>query len=100
MPNTNLSQKLPSLASIVDRQPLIVTPTLPVVEVITLMSQAKGHTCLLPLDPIASHRSVEIAAARHSAVLVLDDRRLVGILTERDLVKLTATEMFQFPGLA
>ncbi len=92
MPNTNLSQKLPSLASIVDRQPLIVTPTLPVVEVITLMSQAKGHTCLLPLDPIASDRSVEIAAARHSAVLVLADNRLVGILTERDLFKLTASQ--------
>ena len=97
MPNTNLSQKLPSLASIVDRQPLIVTPTLPVVEVITLMSQAKGHTCWLPNADRASGEArspaLEIsAAARHSAVLVQSNNLLVGIFTERDLVKLTASQ--------
>jgi PAS domain S-box-containing protein len=97
MPNDNLSQNLPSLASIVDRQPLIVAPDLPLVEVISLMSQAKGHTCWLPDSARASSEArspaLEIsAAARHSAVLVLADNLLVGIFTERDLVKLTASQ--------
>jgi PAS domain S-box-containing protein len=38
----NLSQKLPSLGSIVDRQPLTVAPELPLVDVISFMSQAQG----------------------------------------------------------
>jgi PAS domain S-box-containing protein len=97
MPTANLSQKLPSLVSIIDRQPLVVAPSLPLVEVISLMSQAKGYTCLLPnSDPLGSTAraaALEIStAARHSAVLVLADARLVGIFTERDLVKLTASQ--------
>jgi PAS domain S-box-containing protein len=102
MPTANLSHKLPSLGSIIDRQPLIVPPALPVAEVISLMSQAKGRRCLLS-DPdpwtenlpqsIASNEALEIsAAARHSSVLVITDNRLVGIFTERDLVKLTASQ--------
>jgi PAS domain S-box-containing protein len=102
MPTANLSHKLPSLRSIIDRQPLIVSPVLPVAEVISLMSQAKGRRCLLS-DPdpltetlpqsIASNKALEIsAAARHSSVLVITDNRLVGIFTERDLVKLTASQ--------
>jgi PAS domain S-box-containing protein len=92
--NANLSQKLPSLGSIVDRQPLIVAPESPLTEIITLMSQAKGYTCLLPnSSSIPSHHPLEIlAAARYSSVLAIEDRRLVGIFTERDLVKLTASQ--------
>jgi PAS domain S-box-containing protein len=90
----NLSQKLPRLGSIVDRQPLTVAPELPLVDVISLMSQAKGHTCLLSsLSSTPSNNALEIsAAARHSSVLVLVNNRLVGIFTERDLVKLTASQ--------
>jgi PAS domain S-box-containing protein len=94
MPIANLSQKLPSLGSIVDRQPLIVAPDLSLAEVIYLMSQAKGHTCLLSDSSTTPNRNaLEIsAAARHSSVLVIGDNRLVGIFTERDLVKLTASQ--------
>jgi PAS domain S-box-containing protein len=102
MPTTNPIHKLPSLGSIIDRQPLIVSPSLPIVEVISLMSQAKGHRCLLSgSDPliealpqsIASNKALEIsAAARHSSVLIITNDRLVGIFTERDLVKLTANQ--------
>ncbi len=54
-----------------------------------MMSQSQGQYCLLP----NSHQSsVTPGAASHSAVLVLENNRLVGILTERDLVKLTATQ--------
>jgi PAS domain S-box-containing protein len=104
MPIANLSRKLPSLGSIIDRQPLIVPPALPVAEVISLMSQAKGRRCLLS-DPdplaenlpqsIASNKALKIsAAARHSSVLVITNNRLVGIFTERDLVKLTASQAY------
>jgi PAS domain S-box-containing protein len=103
MPIANLSQKLPSLGSIVvsgaslleHRQPLIVAPELPLIEVISLMSQAKGHICLLAnSDSPPSNHAIEIsAAARHSSVLVVVNHRLVGIFTERDLVKLTASQI-------
>jgi PAS domain S-box-containing protein len=99
----NLSQKLPSLGSltepllwkIVDRQPLIVAPELPLVEVISLMSQVKEHTYLLSgSNSTPSNNALEISAsARHSSVLVIVDNRLVGIFTERDLVKLTASQI-------
>jgi PAS domain S-box-containing protein len=94
MPIANLSQKLPSLGSIVDRQPLIVAPELSLAAVISLMSQAKGHTCLLPSSTsVPSNNALEISAsARHSSVIVIADDRLVGIFTERDLVKLTASQ--------
>jgi PAS domain S-box-containing protein len=94
MPISNLSQKLPSLASIIDRRPLIVTPDLQLAEVISLMSQAKGRTCLLPDSNSArSLPALEISvAARHSSVLIVADNQLVGIFTERDLVKLTANQ--------
>jgi PAS domain S-box-containing protein len=99
---TNLTQNLPSLASIIDRQPLIVHPEMPLVEVISLMSQAKGRNCLLPtgdqcssnlLDSAASKTEVSINTS-YGAVLVVapDEQRLVGIFTERDLVKITADQ--------
>jgi PAS domain S-box-containing protein len=92
--DANLSQRLPSLASIFERQPSIVAPELPLVDVISLMSQAKGHACLLSNSSlISTNNSLEIsAAARHSSVLVIANNLLVGIFTERDLVKLTASQ--------
>jgi PAS domain S-box-containing protein len=96
----NLLQNLPSLASIVDRQPLTVDPDLLLIEVISLMSRAKGRNCVLPdaeLVPVsaipAAQSPRESISPQQSAVLVLaDDRRLVGIFTERDLVRLTALQ--------
>ncbi len=91
MSTANLLQNLPSLASIVDRQPLTVDPETPLVEVISLMSQAKGRKCLLPNADCSPDLAISIAAP-HSSVLVLTEHRLVGIFTERDLVKITASE--------
>jgi PAS domain S-box-containing protein len=95
----NLLHNLPSLASIVDRQPLTVDPDTLLVEVISLMSQAKGRNCLLPVTDLAPTSAIpleqslrENIAPHHSAVLVLANDRLVGIFTERDLVKLTASQ--------
>ncbi len=99
MSNTaSLLQNLPSLASIVDCQPLTVNPDMLLIEVISLMSRAKGRNCLLPAElapgsaiPEAQSLSGQITS-HQSAVLVLANDRLVGIFTERDLVKLTASQ--------
>jgi PAS domain S-box-containing protein len=87
----NLLQNLPSLASIVDRQPLTVDPQMLLVEVISLMSQANGRKCLLPNSESSPELDISLAT-HHSSVLVVVDERLVGIFTERDLVKITASQ--------
>jgi PAS domain S-box-containing protein len=107
MPTTNLTQNLPSLASIIDRQPLIVNPDMPLVEVISLMSQAKGKNCLLPTDNQwpsnlmnsgTSGTEVSINTSYGAVLVVAPDeqrheyQRLVGIFTERDLVRITANQ--------
>ncbi len=96
MSSTNLLQNLPSLASIIDRQPLIVDPEMPLVEVITLMSQAKGRKCLLPNAVNSENISVKspeiLINTPYSSVLVLAAEKLVGVFTERDLVRLTASQ--------
>jgi PAS domain S-box-containing protein len=108
MTTTNLLQTLPNLAAIIDRQPLIVEPDMLLVEVIALMSQAKGRKySLANLDYATSNQDVtinETSAAQilinspHGSAIVLQtaDRaqghELVGIFTERDLVKLTANQ--------
>jgi PAS domain S-box-containing protein len=69
--------------------PLIVGPHTPVTEVITLMSQVGGSQCNLlghsraEISPLFPHRGV-------SSVLVMGDEKLLGIITEKDLVKLAA----------
>jgi PAS domain S-box-containing protein len=95
----NLLQNLPSLASIVDRQPLTVDPDMLLIEVISLMSRAKGRNCLLPDTDLVPASVIPFAqslreniASHQSAVLVLANERLIGIFTERDLVRLTASQ--------
>jgi PAS domain S-box-containing protein len=102
MVTSNLIQNLPSLALIIDRQPLTVAPDMLLVEVIALMNQAKSQRCLLPnsnplvrvandLDDRLSEIEISINTP-HNSVLVLVAERLVGIFTEHDLVKLTASQ--------
>ncbi len=64
-----------------------------------MMSQNRGNQCLLPdldqsaeteLSSIQAH--IQRVAQSHSAVLVLEQERLVGIFTEQDLVRLTALQ--------
>jgi PAS domain S-box-containing protein len=96
MSSNNLLQNLPSLASIIDRQPLIVDPDMPLLEVIALMSQAKGRKCLL--SNAVNHENISVKSpeilvnAPYSSVLVLAAEKLLGIFTDRDLVKLIARQ--------
>ncbi len=77
----NFLQNLPSLASIVEPDPLTVYPDMPLVEAIAMMSQRPNG--IAPL---------------HRVLLVVANELLVGIVTERDLVELTTTQA-DFQGL-
>ena len=76
------------IAAAIDRQPLWVTPETSLIEVIKLTSQ-NFRIC-----PLESQSSVADLASlmppRKSCVLVKAGEQLVGILTERDVVKWTA----------
>jgi CBS domain-containing protein len=71
----NFLQHLPSLASIVMGDALTVYPEMPLVEAIAMMSQRSNNI-----------------AAPHSAILVVANELLVGIVTDRDLVKIATTQ--------
>jgi PAS domain S-box-containing protein len=81
---TDLLQNLPSLAAIVDRQPLTIESDTSLVEAIALMSREQGQDC-----PWPHIQSGQITTYTGSA-LVLAAGELVGLFTERDLVQLTA----------
>jgi CBS domain-containing protein len=78
----------PNLGDAIDRHPLIVPPSTPLTEVITLISQTHYQTCSLtdewsPPEP-------DMKAGHNSCVLIMSGSTLLGILTERDVVRLTA----------
>ncbi len=73
-----------ALEQIIERQPLTVTPDTPLAEVVNLM-QHRGNSCRVD-------SSEDTAASNSSCVLIVENNRLLGIFTERDLVKLIATE--------
>ncbi|MBK1987735.1 PAS domain-containing protein [Sphaerospermopsis aphanizomenoides BCCUSP55] len=74
----------------ISRHPLIIAPTACVVEAITLMS-ASGRSCSFSCE-VDSQPELIIAHAQSSCVLVVQNNRLVGIVTERDLVRISARE--------
>lgn len=78
---------VPDLEEAIERHPLTVPPTTPLVEAIAMISQAHSHLCVLAddLSCLAPAREV-----RASCVLVMQEQKLLGILTERDVVRLTA----------
>ena len=76
----------PNLEEAIERQPLTVSPTTPLVEAIALISQAHSHLCMLTDD--LSYLAPPVRTA--SCVLVMQGQELLGILTERDVVRITA----------
>ncbi|MEQ8998332.1 MAG: PAS domain S-box protein [Coleofasciculus sp. B1-GNL1-01] len=75
----------------IDTQPITVVPDTPVIDAIARMSQRRS-TCSLPCFNVAPEAN-PINERRASCVLVLEKTRLVGILTERDIVRLVAQGM-------
>jgi CBS domain-containing protein len=119
-PNNFLLKSL-SLESVIDRHPLVVHPDMPLVEAILMMSQSINRECLLPNLAPSQEAAISLALplpldmtqtgdqtcgaetseqlnllrqmdTAHSSVLVVENERLVGIFTERDLVRMTATQ--------
>ncbi|MGB6301717.1 MAG: CBS domain-containing protein, partial [Rivularia sp. (in: cyanobacteria)] len=80
-----------SLEKIIDRNPLVVTPSVMLSEVIHLMSQRWGSSC--QMSSSESHDSNLLASSSASCVLVASDNQLQGIFTERDLVRLISNHV-------
>ncbi|OUC16349.1 MAG: hypothetical protein B0A82_02190 [Alkalinema sp. CACIAM 70d] len=76
----------PPLDEAIDHHPLMVSPQTSLSEVVILMNQTRGRKLL----QAASSGTSKLSGARSSCVLVMQDQQLLGILTERDIVKLTA----------
>lgn len=81
---------LPSIENVIDRCPLTVTPDTLLSEVITMMGQTRS-SCLLNNFMPASQELNLMGEARASCVLVIENSQVLGIFTERDLVRLIAS---------
>ena len=78
------------LQAAIIRHPLIVSPDTPVMEAIAQMSEMQAmDTSTQSADAILSDRHRDV---RSSCVLVVDEGHLVGILSERDIVRLLAQQ--------
>ncbi|MFN9191442.1 MAG: CBS domain-containing protein [Pseudanabaena sp.] len=78
----------PDLEKAIERQPLTVPPTTSLADAIAIIGQAHNRLCVLTddLSPLAA----PAGEARVSCLLVVQGQELLGILTERDVVRLTA----------
>ena len=96
---------IPDLKSVIEYSPLIVTPETPILVAIAMISQAHYSSCLLDSERALSddglsndvrskdaNQSPQLGV-RNSCVLVKQDNKLVGIVTARDVVKITAQEI-------
>ncbi|NET81869.1 MAG: CBS domain-containing protein [Moorea sp. SIO1F2] len=79
----------PTLEEAIDHQPLIVAPDTLLIDIIALMSQEGGKSCSLPNFHSPSDQ-LSIREPRSSCVLIMHSDQLLGIFTERDIVRLTA----------
>jgi CBS domain-containing protein len=82
---------LPDLEAAIDRHPLIVSPEINLQTAISLMSYVQGSSCSL-IDENSTWM-YEPYQKRFSCALVMENSKLLGILTERDIVKLTAAQI-------
>lgn len=84
----------PSLASAINRHVLRVSPSDSIADVISQMSAIEGDQCSVTNTAIASTK------ARVSCALITENNQVVGIITERDIVRLTATQSSPAASLA
>ncbi len=80
----------PDLETTIDRHPLVIAPEMPLQNAIAMMSQVRGSSCVLSA-PEPSVEEVDLHKMRSSCALIMKDEKILGILTERDIVKLTAS---------
>lgn len=75
---------------VINRNPLIVAPDTFLIDAIALMSQVAGSCILSGSTPLDTGSLDEVRA---SCVLVMEGQKLVGLFTERDVVRLAAAGM-------
>ncbi len=76
-----------SLEQVINRHPLIVNPSTSLIETIGLMNRSSVASCNLDNDDSEFNSLIH---PHTSCALVMADSQLLGIFTERDLVRLTA----------
>ncbi|MFB2975503.1 PAS domain-containing protein [Microseira sp. BLCC-F43] len=79
----------PCLEQVIDRSPLIVGPNTSVLDAIDLMIKARGSICQVS-NSNSSPDLIPTSPTTTSCVLVVEESQLLGVFTERDVVKLTA----------
>lgn len=85
----NLFLSTPAFNEAMDSNPLLVNPEMLVVDAIRLMSRVRGQCCAIP-NSDQSKIDIDLETSRSSCVLVMEAGELIGIFTERDIVRLTA----------
>jgi len=86
MSNYNLDFKLPNLEEFVELNPLTVSPETQVIDAIANMNQPRQSS-------LSNDSSEKLTVNRSSYLLVLEKSKLVGVLTERDIVKISAASI-------
>ena len=94
MQSTEQSFASPDLEAAIDRKPLIITADISLAKAIALMGMARGTSCQIGLDS-TSNTPLFLSADKHRSgcALIMEEGKILGILTERDIVKLTAEEL-------
>ena len=88
----DFSFSVPDLDAAIETQPLIVAPETLLWDTVALMSGTVGRSCLIEKS-YPEEEALGASEVRSSCVLVVENLQLLGIFTERDLVRLTATKM-------
>jgi len=81
---------LSELKSAIVRDPLVVHPNLMVIDAIAEMTRERSH-CHTSFS--TAHIDEHLTEARSSCVLVVEDDKFIGILTERDIVRLSGQQI-------
>ena len=80
------------LTAAIIRTPIIVAATTPLKDVIACMSGGRSHCALSETTP---ETNLLHNGARASCAIVVSDQKAIGILTERDIVRLCASQQLR-----
>ena len=91
MPISNLPIHIPALECAIDSSPIVVSPDTLIIEVIARMGQIEGSNCEISCAVAEPSLLPTFEDSKKTAALVMEDSNLVGIITERDIVRLAAS---------
>ncbi|MEB3282981.1 MAG: CBS domain-containing protein [Lyngbya sp.] len=79
----------PLLTDAIDHHPLMIAPEIRLIDAIAHMNHYRGSSCLMINENTSSNIS-QLPRFKSSCILVMAEEKLRGILTERDIVRMTA----------